>query len=694
MKTRRIGTSLVALLAAGHVLSAAQIETPVARSARVLRIANRQGPDSVKAGSAIVGSQNPGPTPFIVQINTTVNPIMSLVSVQFSVAPKPGSVTKPIKATYSSNYLRSRSYLDNNTGSVVVPIFGLYPNYTNTVTLTFLFSDGSSQQTNVFVTTPAWNDSCGTYANPTRIQSRTNSTTLGYDYMLVKSNCGSESPIIIDTDGQVRWTGPTGKTSFSSIFYANAFYIGLPPPSGTKSTALWRIEMDGMLTLVHDYANIIRGTHHNIDPGRQGMLVEVDTPAETESTIFEVDTHGNLLNSWNLADIISQAMVDGGDDPSQFVGSSSQDWFHNNAAAYRRSDNTLVVSSRENFVIALDYDTKQIKWILGDPAKHWYQFASLRRYALTLDSNSLPPIGQHAVSITRDDNLLLFDDGRASLFQSPPGPDRTYSAPRKYHINTQSMTAAEVWSYPHSQAYYSEFCSSAYEDSRSDYLIDYADLTNIVPGQSFAELVGVDNGGTAVFDYRYLIGCASIWNAIPIHLEAARFTSVQPVRAVSRKTHGSAGTFDIDLPLSGGNGIESRTGGYQLVVTFLSPVTLAGATVTPATGKTASISGQPIVSGNEVTLNLTRVTSGQTLTINLLGVNDGTNSDNVSIPISILVGDANEDRFSDAVDVSEVRPQSGKAVTYSNFRDDVNSDGFIDAVDVTLAKSKSGTAIP
>src|SRR5262249_51818115 len=160
----------------------------------------------------------------------------------------------------------------------------------------------------------------------------------------------------------------------------------------------------------------------------------------------------------NFATIISQAMTAGGDDPTQFVGNSPQDWFHNNAATYRKSNNTLIASSRENFVIAVDYDTQQIKWILGDPTKQWYQFLSLRQYALTLGPNSLPPIGEHAVSITYDDNLLLFDNGLSSQNHTPPGADRTYSAPRKYHIDTLAKTATEIWNYPNGQSLYSRIC--------------------------------------------------------------------------------------------------------------------------------------------------------------------------------------------------------------------------------------------
>ena len=43
--------------------------------------------------------------PFIRHLKFSVNPIANLKSVQFTVQPKPGSVTRPISATYSSKYL-------------------------------------------------------------------------------------------------------------------------------------------------------------------------------------------------------------------------------------------------------------------------------------------------------------------------------------------------------------------------------------------------------------------------------------------------------------------------------------------------------------------------------------------------------------------------------------------------------------
>jgi hypothetical protein len=114
-----------------------------------------------------------------------------------------------------------------------------------------------------------------------------------------------------------------------------------------------------------------------------------------------------------MAKIISAAMVAGGDDPSQFVfqrtgPTRTNDWFHNNGAAYNRADDSVVISSRENFVICVDYNTAAIKWILGDPTKKWHQFASLRKFEIDLAPGSLPPIGQHSPSITFDQGSSAF----------------------------------------------------------------------------------------------------------------------------------------------------------------------------------------------------------------------------------------------------------------------------------------------
>jgi arylsulfate sulfotransferase len=277
---------------------------------------------------------------------------------------------------------------------------------------------------------------------------------------------------------------------------------------------------------VGDYSNLgVTGFHHNIDPGKQGLLVEVDTTTDDESVILEVNKDGRVLKRWNMFKIIADAMRAGGDNPSGFVR-RGEDWFHNNSVTYRKSDDSLVVSSRENFVIALDYSSGAIKWILGDSSggKAWYQYPSLRQFALTVPPGGVAPIGQHALSFTSNDKLLLFDNGLNSFIQNPPGNSRPFASPRRYSLNLNTRTATQTYSY--NRQIVSEICSSVYEDAPDNYLVDYAvaGSFNNPPYSYAAKLVGLQANGQKVFDYKFPTRfCDEIFNAIPIHLENLSF---------------------------------------------------------------------------------------------------------------------------------------------------------------------------
>ncbi len=493
----------------------------------------RSAPAQASASPVVVLGQAAGPTPFIAELIVGVpNPAL-LKSVQFEVVPKPGSVTRPISAVYFADYLEARGDLDTLFGRTVVPIFGLYADYSNTVNLTYRFTDGSSQQDSVTIVAPAFDDPYG-YNSPTVLQARTGNTELSYDYFMVKNASGPNSPVLIDTDGAVRWVGTSGLSYVSSAFLNQSFFIPYYRTGTSALTSIYRMELDGSVGFIKDYGDlgVTLLDHHNYDLGKTGVLVEATTTEQIESLVYEIDASGNILRVWDLAAIIRDAMTAGGDDPSQFVYDAPTDWFHNNATAYRKSDNSLIVSSRENFVICLDYDSGTIKWILGDPTKHWYQFPSLRKYALTLSDGSLPPIGQHAVSITPDDHLLLFDNGTASGFQMPVGASRTYSSPREYQIDLANMLATEVWNYPNNESVYCAFTSSVYEDGLASYFVDYADITvNNAPVA--AEFFGLAPSGEKVFDYQYPVSTIGTfaWNGIPIHLENLVYTGPETALA-------------------------------------------------------------------------------------------------------------------------------------------------------------------
>ena len=474
-----------------------------------------------------ITGKTPGVTPFISKVTLQVSNTTVLKSIQFAIDPKPGSVTRALSGTYGNEYLVSREF--EHPPEIILPVYGLYAGYTNIVRLIYRFLDGSSKQAVTAITTATFDDQgCG-YNNPTRLQPRTNSTHLSYDYIFDRSSCGTFSPVILDSDGALRWVSTLPKPSAmfaASTFFDNATYV-------TQRGQLFRVELDGEVSLLADYSNIgAVHFHHNIDRGKTGVLLEPDTTSYFESEILEVDSkNGHVLKTFNMANIIRAAMIAGGDDPSQFVFPTPTDWFHNNGATYNRADNSLIISSRENFVICLDYDTSAIKWILGDPTKKWHQFPSLRRFALTLAPGSTPPIGQHAPSITFDQDLLVFDNGQKSNFQRPEGDQRKFASPRKYHLDLAAKVATEVWNFPNSESVHCPLCGSVYEDAPLNYLIDYAFVVNSgLPGSpTFAKLLALDASGQEIFYYRYpTVGCSTAYNAIPIHLENTKFPAVGP----------------------------------------------------------------------------------------------------------------------------------------------------------------------
>jgi hypothetical protein len=170
-------------------------------------------------------------------------------------------------------------------------------------------------------------------------------------------------------------------------------------------------------------------------------------------------------------------------------------------------------------------------------------------------------------------------------------------------------------------------------------------------------------------------------------------TRFNAINAVSRKVHGTAGTFDVGLPLVGAPGIECRSGGatndYQVVVTFGGPVTLANARVTQGTGSVSSTT----TNNNQIFVNLTGVTNAQTIQVTLFAVNDGTVTSNVTIPMSILVGDTTANGVVNSSDIAQTQSQSGQPVTANNFREDVTANGEINSSDIALVQSKSGTGL-
>jgi hypothetical protein len=186
-------------------------------------------------------------------------------------------------------------------------------------------------------------------------------------------------------------------------------------------------------------------------------------------------------------------------------------------------------------------------------------------------------------------------------------------------------------------------------------------------------------------------GISSVASPTTIIASPITLLSVQ-----SRKTHGSAGTFAIDIDngqsANGPVTVEPRVrGAGHLIVFGFSGAVVSPGTISALDSLGNAVAFQSAFQGQEISVLLTDVADNQRVTINLLGIN-GTSQ--TAATIGFLLGDVNGSRSVNATDISGIKARSGQTVNASNFQFDVNASGGINATDISAAKARSGLVLP
>jgi photosystem II stability/assembly factor-like uncharacterized protein len=186
---------------------------------------------------------------------------------------------------------------------------------------------------------------------------------------------------------------------------------------------------------------------------------------------------------------------------------------------------------------------------------------------------------------------------------------------------------------------------------------------------------------------------AAGFDGVVLH-RAGAGTTLQLLSAVSRKTHGAAGAFDVNLPLTGEPGVECRDGRgtHSFVFNFNADVVSGSATVVSGTGT----AGAPIFAGSTMTVPFSGVTDVQKVTVKLTGVTDSAGHvlPETTVSANMLIGDVNSDKIVNRTDVTLTRGQVGVPVSGSNFREDVNGNGAIVSADAKAVQAANGHRVP
>jgi hypothetical protein len=151
--------------------------------------------------------------------------------------------------------------------------------------------------------------------------------------------------------------------------------------------------------------------------------------------IYESTPAGELVWSWNsfdhldpqrrLADFYGVKIPDPANDIEGY------DWTHGNGIVYRADDDTILLSMRhQDWIIAIDHQTGEIRWHLGEEgdftlvgAEQWF-------------------FHQHSPQWQPDGSLLLYDNAVGN----PAQPDtEAHSRAVRYVLDLDAMTATQAW---------------------------------------------------------------------------------------------------------------------------------------------------------------------------------------------------------------------------------------------------------
>jgi len=103
-----------------------------------------------------------GVSPFIAFVHLDGFDLSGVTGAQFTIAPKPGSVSKPVHVEYSLSALAARGYF--SLGSLTLPVFGLYAGYQNQVSVEVERSSVGPLSLKVTVPSAAYIDPSGIYS--------------------------------------------------------------------------------------------------------------------------------------------------------------------------------------------------------------------------------------------------------------------------------------------------------------------------------------------------------------------------------------------------------------------------------------------------------------------------------------------------------------------------------------------------
>lgn len=344
-----------------------------------------------------------------------------------------------------------------------VPVYGLYGNYLNQVTIGIVDNNGTERCSSRIQirTEPLGTLICG----PMEVRVNNYKDSLTPHFYLIHNT-------IYDDRGDVRWYTSYGGSKFFPL-HDHQVAIQL---HGDKGIPISRWEDIRVISLLGEQTGLYdvpHRNHHEINEKTPGGNLLVATNAEpyfstdddTEDAIVEIDRQsGEVVKFWDLREIF---------DPTRerLWTEMPNDWCHLNSIQYDSTDHTLLISSKlQYFISKIDYETGAIKWIFGNHENWQEPWQPYLLEPVNFDTTSHPDrdwtYAQHMPRLTEEGNVIVYDNGR-----SRPGGDFTRA--HEFRVDTAQMTVRTVWT--HDFTYSTRALGSIFKHENKNVLIGHGE---------------------------------------------------------------------------------------------------------------------------------------------------------------------------------------------------------------------------
>ena len=395
-----------------------------------------------------------------------------------------------------------------------IPIFGLYPEALNIVTLTGKTQNGDVSSIELKIQTDSLPPELAgdiiltDHVQPENIQP-------GFNFTFAHKTA-------FDLNGDYRWFYNDFFLRGFAMYDYNGHMVFAKGAYHEGDVLLIEVNMLGkILSVFHSPY----GMHHDVTSRNGGnLIVNGSHGATVEDFIYEIDVQtGEIVSRLDLKRVLQRTRIEG------FPIFDPVDWFHHNATVYE--DGYILISGRrQSAVVMLSWPDGQLRWILSDHVG-WNEM--FRQYLLTpIGDNFEWSFGQHTPTILPDfDNnpdtidIMIFDNGNGrsdNIWE-------LYSRMVHYRINERDMTIQQIWQFGRELgfAYFSEGWSSAVLLENGNRLGAFDRYIAYHGGSINANIVEVDADGNIVWE---AFGTSDNWNGsfhvyrvlrLPLYTQAA-----------------------------------------------------------------------------------------------------------------------------------------------------------------------------